>query len=49
MDGDLQHDPDEIPKFLEKIEEGFDLVSGWRYRRHDHWLTRQIPSRVRTG
>ncbi len=46
MDGDLQHDPDEIPKFLEKIEEGFDLVSGWRYQRHDHWLTRQIPSRV---
>ncbi len=46
MDGDLQHDPDEIPKFLEKIEEGFDLVSGWRHQRHDHWLTRQIPSRV---
>jgi glycosyltransferase involved in cell wall biosynthesis len=46
MDGDLQHDPDEIPKFLEKIEEGFDLVSGWRYQRHDHWLTRQVPSRV---
>src|SRR5712664_3163837 len=46
MDGDLQHDPDEIPKFLKKIEEGFDLVSGWRYQRHDHWLTRQIPSRV---
>jgi len=46
MDGDLQHDPDEIPKFLEKIEEGFDLVSAWRYQRHDHWLTRQIPSRV---
>ena len=46
MDGDLQHDPEEIPKFLEKIEEGFDLVSGWRYQRHDHWLTRQVPSRV---
>src|SRR5437899_7762232 len=46
MDGDLQHDPDEIPKFLEKIEEGFDLVSGWRVQRSDHWLTRQIPSRV---
>jgi glycosyltransferase involved in cell wall biosynthesis len=46
MDGDLQHDPEEIPRFLEKIEEGFDLVSGWRYQRHDHWLSRQIPSRV---
>jgi glycosyltransferase involved in cell wall biosynthesis len=46
MDGDLQHDPDEIPKFLEKIEEGFDLVSGWRHQRNDQWLTRQVPSRV---
>ena len=46
MDGDLQHDPDEIPRFLEKIEEGYDLVSGWRYERRDHWLTRQIPSHV---
>lgn len=46
MDGDLQHDPEEIPRFLEKIEEGFDLVSGWRVSRTDHWLTRQLPSRV---
>jgi len=46
MDGDLQHDPDEIPRFLEKIEEGYDLVSGWRYARRDHWLMRQIPSRA---
>src|ERR1700688_3707190 len=46
MDGDLRHDPEEIPRFLEKIEEGFDLVSGWRYARHDHWLMRQIPSRA---
>src|SRR5271170_5579637 len=46
MDGDLQHDPEEIPRFLEKMEEGFDLVSGWRHNRHDHWLMRQIPSRV---
>lgn len=46
MDGDLQHDPEEIPKFLEKIEEGYDLVSGWRYARRDHWLMRQIPSRT---
>jgi glycosyltransferase involved in cell wall biosynthesis len=46
MDGDLQHDPEEIPRFLEKIEEGFDLVSGWRHARRDHWLMRQFPSRV---
>jgi glycosyltransferase involved in cell wall biosynthesis len=46
MDGDLQHDPEEIPRFLEKIEEGFDLVSGWRANRQDHWLMRRLPSRV---
>lgn len=46
MDGDLQHDPDEIPRFLEKIEEGFDLVSGWRSQRRDHWLMRRLPSRA---
>jgi len=46
MDGDLQHDPEEIPRFLEKIEEGFDLVSGWRYERKDNWLMRRLPSRI---
>src|SRR5580700_9047304 len=46
MDGDLQHDPEEIPLFIEKIEEGYDLVSGWRYERKDHWLMRQVPSRI---
>jgi glycosyltransferase involved in cell wall biosynthesis len=46
MDGDLQHDPAEIPRFVEKIQEGFDLVSGWRYQRKDNWLTRQLPSRT---
>ncbi len=46
MDGDLQHDPAEIPLFLEKINEGYDLVSGWRAQRRDAWLTRQLPSRV---
>jgi glycosyltransferase involved in cell wall biosynthesis len=46
MDGDLQHDPDEIPRFVEKIEEGYDLVSGWRHQRKDAWLTRQLPSHV---
>jgi glycosyltransferase involved in cell wall biosynthesis len=46
MDGDLQHDPEEIPRFLEKIEEGYDLVSGWRIQRKDHWLMRRLPSRA---
>ena len=46
MDGDLQHDPEEIPRFVKKIDEGYDLVSGWRHQRRDHWLMRQIPSRV---
>ncbi len=46
MDGDLQHDPEEIPRFLEKIAEGYDLVSGWRTQRQDHWLMRQFPSRT---
>jgi len=46
MDGDLQHDPEEIPRFLEKIAEGYDLVSGWRAHRNDHWLMRRVPSRA---
>ncbi len=46
MDGDLQHDPEEIPLFLEKLNEGHDIVSGWRVQRSDAWLTRQLPSRV---
>ena len=46
MDGDLQHDPAEIPLFLEKMKEGYDIVSGWRVERRDPWLTRQLPSRV---
>ena len=46
MDGDLQHDPAEIPVFLEKIKEGYDIVSGWRVQRSDRWLTRRLPSRV---
>ena len=43
MDGDLQHDPAEIPRFTEKIREGYDIVSGWRVERTDHWLARQLP------
>jgi glycosyltransferase involved in cell wall biosynthesis len=46
MDGDLQHAPEEIPRFLEKIRDGYDVVSGWRKRRVDNLLTRKIPSRV---
>src|ERR1700747_3042232 len=45
MDGDLQHDPAEIPGFLEKLEEGYDVVSGWRKHRVDNLLLRKIPSR----
>ncbi len=44
MDGDLQNDPADIPKLLEKIDEGYDIVSGWRVRRKDFLLTRRIPS-----
>jgi glycosyltransferase involved in cell wall biosynthesis len=46
MDGDLQHDPAEIPRFIEKIQEGYDIVSGWRVERTDAFLTRQLPSRI---
>lgn len=45
MDGDLQNVPEEIPRFLEKIEEGFDLVSGWRVNRKDI-LCRRVLSRI---
>ena len=45
MDGDLQHDPNDIPGFLEKLEEGYDVVSGWRKERIDSFLMRRIPSR----
>jgi glycosyltransferase involved in cell wall biosynthesis len=45
MDGDLQHDPGEIPNFLEKLEEGYDVVSGWRKERVDNLFMRRIPSR----
>lgn len=46
MDGDLQNDPADIPMFLEKIAEGFDIVVGWRHRRQDKLITRKIPSRA---
>jgi len=46
MDGDLQHDPDEVPNFLAKLEEGYDVVSGWRVARVDNMVMRRIPSRA---
>jgi glycosyltransferase involved in cell wall biosynthesis len=45
MDGDLQHDPNDIPAFLEKLDEGYDVVSGWRKERIDNFILRRIPSR----
>jgi glycosyltransferase involved in cell wall biosynthesis len=45
IDGDLQDDPSEIPKLLAKLDEGFDLVSGWKAHRRDPW-TRRLPSRI---
>lgn len=44
MDGDLQNDPGDIPRLVEKINEGFDVVSGWRKDRKDTFITRKIPS-----
>jgi glycosyltransferase involved in cell wall biosynthesis len=44
MDGDLQHDPIDIPNFIEKLEEGYDVVSGWRKVRIDNLMMRRIPS-----
>jgi len=44
MDGDLQNDPEDIPVLLQKIEEGYDVVSGWRKNRKDPFLTRRLPS-----
>ena len=46
MDGDRQNDPADIPRLLAKLDEGFDVVSGWRKNRHDTLLTRKIPSRI---
>lgn len=45
MDGDLQHDPNDIPAFLEKLDEGYDVVSGWREKRIDSFFLRRFPSR----
>jgi glycosyltransferase involved in cell wall biosynthesis len=46
MDGDLQHDPADIPEFLRKIDEGYDIVSGWRKVRIDNLWMRRLPSKA---
>jgi glycosyltransferase involved in cell wall biosynthesis len=49
LDADLQNDPADIPMMLKKLDEGYDVVSGWRYDRKDKFLTRTLPSRVANG
>lgn len=46
MDGDLQNDPADIPRLLDKLTEGYDVVSGWRKNRKDKFIFRKIPSRI---
>ena len=49
MDGDLQNDPADIPRFVERIEYGYDIVFGWRRRRRDKFFMRILPSLVANG
>jgi glycosyltransferase involved in cell wall biosynthesis len=49
IDADMQNDPADIPRMLEMIEEGYDVVSGWRIVRQDTYLTRRLPSRAANG
>ncbi|MBQ4826737.1 glycosyltransferase family 2 protein [Leisingera sp. HS039] len=46
MDGDLQNDPADIPMMVSKIDDGFDMVIGWRINRQDKWLSRKLPSMI---
>ena len=46
IDGDLQNDPRDIPALVGQLEQGYDIVCGWRRRRHDAWLTRRLPSMI---
>lgn len=46
MDGDLQNDPDDIPLMLNKMEEGYDIVLGWRHERKDFFISRKLPSKI---
>ena len=43
-DGDLQNDPADLPAMIRRIDEGYDIVCGWRKNRKDSWLTRRLPS-----
>ncbi len=49
LDGDLQNDPNDIGKLLDKVNEGFDIVSGWRYPRRDPFINRRLPSMLANG
>ncbi len=49
LDADLQNDPADIPLMISKINEGYDVVSGWRYDRQDKFLTRTLPSHLANG
>ena len=49
LDSDLQNDPADIPPMLEKLAEGYDLISGWRVDRQDNFLTRTLPSNIANG
>jgi glycosyltransferase involved in cell wall biosynthesis len=44
LDGDLQNDPRDIPRLLNKLDEGYDVIHGWRKNRQDRWLSRRVPS-----
>lgn len=46
LDGDLQNDPADVPMMVARLEEGYDLIHGWRKKRHDTLLTRKLPSRI---
>tara|TARA_Y100001978_G_scaffold162266_1_gene148714 strand:+ start:1312 stop:2268 length:957 start_codon:yes stop_codon:yes gene_type:complete len=46
LDGDLQNDPHDIPKLIENIQEGYDLICGWRFERKDKLINRRIPSKI---
>ena len=46
LDGDLQNDPNDIPKLISHINEGYDLICGWRYDRKDKLINRRIPSKI---
>ena len=49
IDADLQNDPSDIPMMMEKIEQGYDVVSGWRIKRQDTFFTRKLPSQIANG